>query len=129
MNLTSDGFQLPVDEDDDIGHIPYCKREGLMVANTMIPWLQIKEFRCTSKEDLLVSFKPDAEGKTRDDLELTIAEKSGHILLSLPHMIHTWLCQSGLAQMDEARENIMNGPEFNFKKIAKSAKDAYALGA
>jgi hypothetical protein len=116
-----------VDEDDDLGHIPYCKREGLVIANEMIPWLQVEEFRATSKEDLLVVFK-EVDGVTREPVELTIAEKSAHILLSLPHMIATWLCQSNLAELDEKRENVLNGPKFNFKKIAKSSKEAYAVG-
>lgn len=117
-------FDLPVDEDDEFQHIPQMTRQGLVHNNETIPWLEIEEFKATSKTDLVISFT----NKERPDLELDIAEKSGHILLSIPHMIHTWMCQSGIAELDESRQNVLNGPKFNFRKIAKSAKEAFAYG-
>lgn len=120
------GFELPVEEDEDLGPmIPSLTRKGLVVKDETIPYLEIEEFKATSKTDLVIIFKD----KERADLELDIAEKSGHILLSLPHMIHAWMCMEGVAELDESRQNITNGPKFNFKKIAKTAKEAYAYGA
>jgi len=98
--------------------------EGLKVGSEVIPYTDIKEFVCTDDE---VEVK--LHNEERESLVFIIEEGCSHQLLDLETFVHTHMMQKGVAQFDEAKENIVNAPKFNTKKIRKSFTKAYSFGA
>lgn len=120
-------FNLPTPEGDEGAAIT---KDGLVFRGEVIPYLAVEKIVGDDKELELIFNKEYENGlyAEREPLVFMVEEGCAHQLLDLERMIHTHLMQLDLAEFDEKRENVINGPKFDMRKIRNSYKRAYAFG-
>jgi hypothetical protein len=116
MDLST--FALPI-----VGHDlpPELGHNGLRFRGEVIPYTAIEKFVCSDNE-VVVVFRADEEGNTREDMVFEVDSESVHqVYNSLAQIIYKHMRQKGIAKYaedDVDRAEIINAPIVDTKRIS-----------